>query len=255
MAIVENTAVGAIVTPLPAGSAGEPIADPFTTALLDLIGHTLKATFDARLANHEGFSGNDACPVANRYPVPPDDPRLADDDRTAPALFLWWERLGAPEQFTIVKYRTIRRLRGLYVWDFNKAKSEIAKRPSYGAYANAALSKLSQRGYHPTWTYDGAVAAGTPLTDAISAEDSIEWRYLGPIGRAGKRLSLDNPKGRSHSRRREGRTYPALEFEFEVTEYVGAWEESQGLIDAFLTVEHDDIVIVDGVDGDDERPL
>lgn len=155
----EQTTVGGLQIPLPAGSISDPTDDPAITLLLAFVGHWLKYALDDRLAIQTPTSA-DACPEAHRHPWDP-LPTGVWSRMDKPALFIFSQ--GDEKQVELTGLRTYRqRELGLfYVFDELQLPSGILARAGLMEAAAKTLARAFDRLSHPTFSYGAYVADST----------------------------------------------------------------------------------------------
>lgn len=169
--------LGAAELPVPAGVVGTAFADPMVSALLDFLGHCIKAAVDTRL--NQIRTGDaailDACPEANRHDY---DPRQSFVRKPTPALYIWWGGRSKNVEHSTIRNRRERDLNLLYVCPpvlYPDGGPVFAGLP--GA-VDAAILEGSDRGYHPTYGYQGD-PAGTVLVRSLAPAGTLGWEYTG----------------------------------------------------------------------------
>lgn len=202
--------LGAVELPVPTGAEATPFDDPFITGLLALLGHAIKAEVDARLVQIR-TSITDACAIENRFDF---DPRSSFVRFPMPALYVWWSGRSKNIEHSTIRNRRERELSLLYV------VAPVLYPDGATAFAgvlgavDAAICQASDRGYHPTFGYDGD-AVGTPLVTSLAAVGSLAWEYTG--GQVGV-LEPVPRKRRNADPNAVEECYPALQGSIKVSE-------------------------------------
>lgn len=196
--------VGPLDLPLSAGGSGGEIDDPAVSALLDLLAFVTKDALDARLANVDG-APTDACPVANRFPYDPFDPRANHVRRPVPGLFVWWDGRDETVRLSQLHYQRARNLRAMYIFPELPSTASLDNRRGLFNAVSAAWVKAAAVDGHISWSYNGK-PAGTPLS-ASWGPVTFGWECLGEGELV--RIGIDDANTRPTGRHPSGRDYPA----------------------------------------------
>lgn len=233
----QASAVGALDLPIAAGTISDALADPVVTGLLAFLGYWIKLELDAKLAVQSPTSA-DACPTANRYPY---DPRGYWVRNAKPALYVWWKGQSEIVDQTLVYTKRERDLGVFYVFEELVAPDGMVPRAGIIAAVDAAIAKASERGYHPSFSHNGA-AAGTPLHLALASAGMLGWEYRG--GSAGWMVPVPDASARAGGAGTGyvQRGFPALDGTIRVWERVLGPQQSDADTnrDALFTMSLDD---------------
>lgn len=186
----QASAVGALDLPIAAGTLADPLADPIVNGLLAFLGYWLKSELDAKLAIQSPTSA-DACPSANRFPY---DPRGYWVRNPKPALYVWWKGPSEIADQTLVYAKRERDLGVWYVFEELVAPDGLTPRAGIAAAVDAVIAKACDRGYHPSFSYNGA-GAGTPLAYALADKGLVGFEYRG--GTAGWMVPVPDASARA----------------------------------------------------------
>lgn len=164
----DDTFIGGLPLPVPAGSASDPLPDPAALAILDYLGFWLRLMFDAKLASMGGSVPErpdenyaSACPAANLFPYNP-MPGEIWRRNPKPALYCWWSGRTRTIQKTIVQRHRIRELSLLWVFCEVQAPENDELRYGTMQAVDGVIRTAIEEGYHPDYGYSGA-APGTPI--------------------------------------------------------------------------------------------
>jgi len=210
----DTSRVGPQTLPLDGDASITQLDDPIVSALLSLLAHVTKATLDPRLANIPSAPA-DACPVANRFAFDPFDPRANHVRRPVPSLFVWWDGKSTPWNHTILIKGRIRRIRAMYIYPDLPSQDSLDDRRGLFSTVDAAWAKASERGGHPTWSFNGK-PTGTRLEHSWGYPQRLDWEWIG--GQEVRRVGIDART--PEQLKKSGRDYPGFVALFQVREEI-----------------------------------
>lgn len=217
-----ETNIGGLALPVPAGAASDPLPDPAALAILDYLGFWLRLMLNDKLVSMGGDvpersdeTYGDACPAANLFPY---NPMFGEIWRRnpKPALYVWWSGRSRTEQKTIVQKQRVRELSLLWVFCEVQAPENDELRYGTMPAVDGVIRLAIEEGFHPDYGY-GDDAPGTPLWRSAGAVDVVmgESRpgVLAPIPEGGDRVA--------EARGQILNYYPAVMGSIMVTERIG----------------------------------
>ena len=217
-----ETSIGGLPLPVPAGAASDALPDPAALAILDYLGFWLRLMLNDKLASMGGSVPErpnenyaNACPAANLFPYNP-MPGEIWRRNPKPALYCWWSGRSQTVQKTLVVRNRIRELS--FAWIFCEVQAPANDELRYGTLpaVDGIVRIAIDEGYHPGWSY-GEHATGTPLFRAAGAVEiamgDSRPGVLAPIPETGVRMNDAQGQILNY--------YPAVMGSLMVTERIG----------------------------------
>jgi len=254
--------VGGNTLPVDAGVLNTDIGDIAVDGILDYLAFWIKNSLDSKIANMQASPTEaDACPSANRFNYDPEDGGGGIYARNpTPALYVWWDGNSQFLKKTTLWTHVQREIHAMYIYDEIVLPGDSGARHGLLPIVNATFAKAAERGYHPSYGYNGD-PVGTPIYVSLSLAN-LGLIYMG--GSPG--VLWEVPGKGTNTMGGIQRGFPALKAKFLIEERIeqDIPSDSDALIDASLSINANDgfdsetIPYVDreleGPDGADEEP-
>jgi hypothetical protein len=171
----ETAVVGPTTFPVEAGAARSSLTDPIALGLAEYLAHWLNTDLNAQLAVMTGHTAT-AVPSGKQYGYDPQGAWVRNTStlgsKTTPAaIYVWWQS-SADGQWSTLKDSAISTYGFFWVFDELVAHAGSQHLAGIQKQAERVLRRAADRGYHPTYSYDGA-DLGTPIGVSLG----MQWRF------------------------------------------------------------------------------
>lgn len=224
--MADTNTVGSLALPIAAGVIDDALDDPTLLGLLAYVGHWLKESLDAKLAQQNGPAVEgailDACPVEHRFPWNHGGAFMRPLPATGkpPLPGLWaYEQQATQREETMYWSAIERTIVVQYIFPELVSPSGMSRRSGLMGAVSRIMAKAFERGREASFGYDGA-PLGQPLFRSLGVQSiglvSCKPGHIEVIpGGMAQGTGRTNTSGTVH------RFYPSVEATVRVVERIG----------------------------------